>query len=66
MIKPCSSRDPGIASVLEKHEHASDELDNGIVCVFCEMVVIWAKNQLRKNNTEAKIKTYLNQVLFPK
>lgn len=57
MIKLCPSRNPGIASVLEKDEHASDGVDNAVTCVFCKMVVIRAQNQLRKNNTDAQIKT---------
>ena len=70
MIKPRFSRDPGIIAsvleILEKHDHVSDGLDHGnVVCVFCEMVVIWAQNHLRKNTTNAKIKTSLNQVSIP-
>lgn len=57
-----SNRDPGIASVLEKHEDVSDGLGSDVTCTFCEMAVIWAQNQLRKNNTEAQIKAYMNQV----
>ncbi|KAG0632168.1 hypothetical protein M758_1G309800 [Ceratodon purpureus] len=55
-------RDPGIASVLEKHEDVSNGLGNEVTCAFCEMAVIWAQNQLRKNNTEAQIKEYMNQL----
>ncbi|KAG0580921.1 hypothetical protein KC19_4G210900 [Ceratodon purpureus] len=55
-------RDTGLASVLPKHENASDGLDSPVTCVFCKMVIKWAQNQLRKNNTEAQIKTYLNQL----
>jgi len=55
-------RDPGIASVLEKQEDASNGLGNQVTCAFCEMAVIWAQNQLRKNNTEAQIKEYMNQL----
>lgn len=54
-----STRNPNIASVLEKHEN---DLGNGVTCVFCEMVVIWAQNQLRKNGTQAQIKEHLNQL----
>lgn len=57
-----ATRDPGIASVLEKQEDASNGLGNQVTCAFCEMAVIWAQNQLRKNNTEAQIKEYMNQV----
>lgn len=56
------SREPDIASVLDEKEELSGGLDSGPTCVFCEMVVIWAKHQLRKNNTEARIKNHLNQV----
>ena len=62
MIKLCPSRDTGLASVLPKHENASDGLDSPVTCVFCKMVIKWAQNQLRKNNTEAQIKEYMNQV----
>jgi phytepsin len=55
-------RDPGIASVLEKQEDVSNGLGNQVTCAFCEMAVIWAQNQLRKNNTEAQIKEYMNQL----
>jgi phytepsin len=51
-------RGPDIASVLDEE----DEISSGVTCVFCEMVVIWAKHQLRKNNTEARIKNHLNQL----
>jgi phytepsin len=55
-------RDPGIASVLEKHDGVSDELGGPVPCAFCEIAVIWAQNQLRKNKTEAQIKEYMNQL----
>lgn len=48
--------------MLEKHEDVSDGLGNEVTCAFCEMAVIWAQNQLRKNNTESQIKEYMNQV----
>lgn len=58
----CSNRDPGIASVLEKPGDVSAGLGNDVPCAFCEMAVIWAQNQLRKNKTEAQIKAYMNKV----
>jgi hypothetical protein len=45
------SRNPDIASVLEKSTDQS-----------LEMAVIWAQNRLRKNDTETQIKDKLNQV----
>jgi phytepsin len=55
-------RDPDIASVLEKHDGVSDELGSNVACAFCEMAVIWAQNQLRKNKTESQIKAYMNEL----
>ena len=48
--------------MLEKHGDVSDGLGGQVTCAFCEMAVIWAQNQLRKNNTVAEIKEHLNQV----
>lgn len=56
------SRDPDIASVLEKSTDQSIEVGNEVACVMCEMAVVWAQNRLRKNDTESQIKDKLNQV----
>lgn len=56
------NREPGIASVLEKHADVSNGVGGDVPCAFCEMAVIWAQNQLRKNKTESEIKAYMNQV----
>lgn len=53
----------GIKSVVDnKVEKLANGLNDGGMCSYCEMAVIWMQSQLRLNQTLEQILSYLNEV----
>lgn len=38
---------------------------NDAMCTACEMAVVWMQNQLRQNQTQEQILSYVNEVILP-
>jgi hypothetical protein len=55
----------GIDSVLEEHVEGSGVYNSETMCSACEMVVIWAHDQLSQNQTKVQILNYISQVALP-
>lgn len=52
----------GIESVVDKRSDKSSDGLNDAMCTACEMAVVWMENQLKMNQTEDKILSYVNEV----
>ncbi|KAH8971313.1 hypothetical protein BDL97_02G134400 [Sphagnum fallax] len=52
----------GITSVVEENGDGSEKVGNPLVCAACELVVVWARRQLRNNKTAESIHQYLNEL----
>lgn len=53
----------GIESVVDEKEGRSSGLRDAM-CSSCEMAVVWMQNQLRQNQTQDRILSYVNEVSF--
>ncbi len=49
---------------MEENGDGSENVDNPLVCAACELVVVWARRQLRNNKTAESIHQYLNEVNY--
>lgn len=53
----------GIESVVEgKNKKVSGRLTDAM-CSTCEMTVVWMQNQIRQNETQDRILSYVNEVI---
>jgi hypothetical protein len=49
---------------VEENGDGSEKVGNPLVCAACELVVVWARRQLRNNKTAESIHQYLNEVNY--
>jgi phytepsin len=47
---------------VEENGDGSEKVGNPLVCAACELVVVWARRQLRNNKTAESIHQYLNEL----
>ena len=52
----------GIESVAEKEHKEKSSGGNDLPCTACQMLVIWAQNQLREKETKETAISYLDKV----
>lgn len=52
----------GIESVVEGNKNKTSDVVHDAKCTACEMAVIWMANQIRRNQTEEQILSYVNEV----
>nr|GFC24230.1 aspartic proteinase A1 [Tanacetum cinerariifolium] len=53
---------PIIESVVDKENGKSSAGLNDEMCTFCEMAVVWMRNQIKRNETEDNIINYVNEL----
>lgn len=53
----------GIESVVDESNERSSGLGDAM-CSSCEMAVVWMQNQLRQNETQDRVLSYVNQVFL--
>ncbi|KAK9074152.1 hypothetical protein SSX86_006749 [Deinandra increscens subsp. villosa] len=51
-----------IQSVVDKNNGKSSSGLNDEMCTFCEMAVVWMRNQIKRNVTESDIINYVNEL----
>ncbi|KAF9600181.1 hypothetical protein IFM89_005005 [Coptis chinensis] len=59
-LSNCASN--GIKMVVEKPNGKVSSVGEDVLCAACEMAVIWARNQLRVNQTKEKVFSYINEL----
>ena len=52
----------GIESVVEGKNSGRSAGLHDAMCSTCEMTVVWMQNQLRQNQTQDRILSYVNEV----
>nr|GEY65875.1 altered inheritance of mitochondria protein 32-like [Tanacetum cinerariifolium] len=60
-VNPHTYEDPKIESVGDKENGKSSTGLNDEMCTFCEMAVVWMRNQIKRNETEDNIINYVNE-----
>ncbi|XP_010539213.1 PREDICTED: aspartic proteinase A3-like isoform X3 [Tarenaya hassleriana] len=53
---------PDIEMVVDKNEERVSGGENGLMCVACEMVVVWMRHELKRNQTEERILNYADRL----
>ncbi|XP_043710053.1 aspartic proteinase oryzasin-1-like isoform X1 [Telopea speciosissima] len=51
-----------IETVVETHNKEGSSISNGLLCIACEMAVVWVQNQLRQNKTKEIVFRYVNEL----
>jgi hypothetical protein len=61
-LKPDFLCSTGIESVVEKENKEGSSAGDDLLCIACEMLVIWVQNQLREKETKEAAINYLDKV----
>ncbi|KAJ4969296.1 hypothetical protein NE237_015997 [Protea cynaroides] len=51
-----------IETVVEKQRNEGSSISNELLCVACEMAIVWFQNQLRQNKTKEIVFQYVNEL----
>ncbi|PIA60664.1 hypothetical protein AQUCO_00300292v1 [Aquilegia coerulea] len=52
----------GIEMVVEKQNKKASSVGEDVLCAACEMAVVWARSELRINQTKEKVFKYINEL----